>query len=68
MEIDDAPVLPKLLDMRQVMEATTLSRPTVYNYIKRGEIKAVKFGGRIAFLESQIAEFINAKIAASRAA
>lgn len=62
MQIDDKPAMPRLIDIQGIMQLTNLSRPTIYRYIQRGEIKPFKFGRRTMFSEAHIASWINAKM------
>ena len=62
MNIDNEPALPRLIDIPGIMRLTNLSRPTIYRYIQRGEIKPFKFGRRTMFSEAHIASWIEQKM------
>ncbi|ECG4949224.1 TPA: AlpA family transcriptional regulator [Salmonella enterica] len=54
----------RLLRLPQVLDKTGLKRSQVYTYMKTGDFpKSVKIGpASVAWLESEIDEWINAKI------
>lgn len=54
--------------MRQVQEVTGLSKSTIYLFIRQGKFKKpIQLGTRsVGWLQSDIEEFINARIKASR--
>lgn len=54
----------RFLRLAQVMAKTGLKRPQVYAYMKTGDFpKSVKIGpSSVAWLESEIEEWINTKI------
>lgn len=62
MHVDSEPALPRLIDIPGIMRLTNLSRPTIYRYIKSGEIKPFKFGRRTMFSEAHIASWIEHKM------
>ena len=47
-----------LLKVADVMEELNLSRPTVYRYIRNGELRSVMIGGARRIPESAVDEFI----------
>lgn len=55
----------KLLKMRDVMALTSLAKSTIYKYIDiEGFPKQVKLGsGSVAWVESEVLDWIEAKIA-----
>jgi excisionase family DNA binding protein len=44
--------------VKEVLEILRVSRTNLYAIIKRGEIKAVKLGGKTIFFESEINRFL----------
>ncbi len=56
----------RLLDIAEVTRLTTLRKSALYELIKAGELKPIKLGRRTAFLEADIADFIDRKIAEAR--
>jgi excisionase family DNA binding protein len=50
----------KLLTLAEVMAVLSVSRPTVYRLIERGELKAVKIGTALRFRDSDVQAFIAA--------
>ena len=57
-----------ILRLPHVKQRTGLSRSTIYSLIKDGQFKApISLGARaVGWLESDVAEFIDARIKASR--
>jgi len=49
----------KLFTLPEVSAIVRLSRRTLYNYLKSGELKAVKIGGTWRVTEESLNEFIN---------
>lgn len=62
MQIDNEPALPRLIDVAGLMRLTNLSRPTIYRYIQRGELKPVRFGRRTMFTPASVTAWIASKI------
>jgi len=60
----------RFLRMPEVRETTGLSRPQIYRLISRGEFpKQIKLGDEAsAWLQSEIKDWMNSKIVASRKA
>ena len=58
----------KLIKLPEVMDRTTRSKSSIYSDIKKGEFpKPVKIGVRgVAFIESEINEWLNKRIEASQ--
>lgn len=53
-----------LLSLRAVLDRTSLSRSTVYRFMAEGTFpKPVALGTRKAWLESEVSEWIDARIA-----
>ena len=54
--------------MKQVQEATGLSKSTIYLFIRQGKFrKPIRLGqNSVGWLSSDIEEFINARVTASR--
>lgn len=57
-----------ILRLKQVQAATGLSKSTIYLFIRQGKFKKpIQLGMRsVGWLQSDIEEFINARIKASR--
>ena len=57
-----------ILRMRQVQEVTGLSKSTIYLFIRQGKFKKpIRLGqNSVGWLQSDIEEFINARIQVSR--
>jgi len=49
----------KLYTLPEVSKIVRLARRTLYNYLKSGELKAVKLGGTWRVTEESLNEFIN---------
>lgn len=62
---DADPDFPKLIDVPTVCRMTSLSLSRVYALIAEGELRRVKIGRKTLFVETEIAAWVNAKIAAS---
>ncbi len=59
----------RLLHLREVLNRTSLSRTSVYRLMGLGEFpKSVALGSRVAWIESQVEEWIQARIEESAAA
>lgn len=60
----------RILRLQQIKERTGLSRSTIYGLIKAGQFKApISLGARaVGWLESDVSEFIEARVKASRKA
>ncbi len=59
----------RLLHLREVLNRTSLSRSHVYRLVKSGDFPAsVSLGCRVAWVESEVQEWIDARIAARVAA
>jgi excisionase family DNA binding protein len=63
--IDDAPPIPKLIDVPAVCAITSLSVSRIYALIAEGQLRRVKIGRKTLFVEAEIRDFINRQIAAS---
>lgn len=61
------PALPRLLDIEQVSDLTTLKKSMLYRMIDAGIFTRVKVYSKTCFEEKQIVEWINARIAEGRA-
>lgn len=66
MDIDDTPALPRLIGIEEAMRLTTLGRSAIYNLINRGELGRIKLGKKVVFLEQDLCDFINRKVAEAR--
>ena len=62
MMIDSDVPFPRLMNVNEVMQVTSLSRTTVYELIKVGELTSIKTGGKTAFEEAAVKAWINRKI------
>lgn len=62
MQIDTEPKLPRLVGIAAVMQATSLSRASVYRRIEAGELKPIKIGRRTLFSEAHIAHWLKSKV------
>ena len=49
----------KLYTLPEITKIIKLARRTLYNYLKSGELKAVKVGGTWRVTEESLNEFIN---------
>ena len=61
----------RLLHLREVLSRTSLSRSTVYRLMALGEgsfPQAVKLGARTSWVESEVQDWIDARIAERAAA
>ncbi len=59
----------RLLHLREVLNRTSLSRTSVYRLMGLGEFpKSVALGSRVAWIESQVEEWIQARIEESAVA
>jgi prophage regulatory protein len=58
----------RILRLKQIKERTGLSRSTIYALIKAGQFKApISLGARaVGWLESDVSEFIESRVKASR--
>lgn len=65
-DIDDSPALPRLIDIPEVTRLTSLKKSAIYDLAKAGELQPVKLGARTTFLESEVVEWINRKVADAR--
>ena len=55
----------RLLPLREVLRLTSLSRTSIYRLQADGEFPAsVSLGGRVAWVEAEVEEWIQARIAA----
>jgi excisionase family DNA binding protein len=63
--IDDTPAIPKLIDVAEVCRLTSLSVSRIYVLITEGELRRVKIGRKTLFVEAEVKDWIEAKIAAS---
>lgn len=59
-----------IIRLKLVIQRTGLSRSTIYSLIKRGQFKSpISLGARaVGWLESDVSEFIETRIKASRKA
>ena len=54
----------RLLHLREVLRLTSLSRSTVYRLMGLGQFpKSVPLGGRVAWVEAEVTEWIDDRVA-----
>ena len=59
----------RLLHLKDVLRLTSLSRTSIYRLMARGRFPgSVALGSRVAWIESEVAAWIDARIAAARGA
>lgn len=66
MQVDEAPPLPRFIELQEAMRLTTLGRSAIYNYIDCGELRRIKLGKKVVFLEQDLRNFIERKVAEAR--
>jgi len=54
--------MKKLITFEEAVEVLQISKPTLYRLTSQKKIPHVKIGGRVRFLESQLAEWIESMI------
>lgn len=62
MQADDTE-LPRLLTVEEAKKLLRLGTTSIYALMKTRELRPVKFGRKTVFLASDIADFINRKVA-----
>lgn len=62
-------VVPRILRLRDVLQQTGMARSTLYQAMKRGEFPAAisVYGASTGWVQSEVSDWVNARIAASRA-
>ena len=59
----------RLLHLREVLNRTSLSRSSVYRQMDEGTFpKSIALGSRVAWVEAEVAQWIEDRIAAQRVA
>ena len=54
----------RLLPLRSVIDRTSLSRTSIYRLQALGEFpKSVPLGGRVSWVEAEVSEWIDARVA-----
>ena len=56
----------RLLPLRSVIDRTSLSRTSIYRLMARADgsfPKSVPLGGRVAWIEAEVSEWIDARVA-----
>lgn len=53
---------PRLVELQEAMRLTTLGRSAIYNLIETGELRRIKLGKKVVFLEQDVRDFINRKV------
>lgn len=61
--IDASPPLPRLISLNEASQLTSLSRSALYRLIDNGELRRIKAGGRVAFLEADVRAWIESRVA-----
>ena len=61
--IEDSIPLPRLVGIEDAMRQTTLGRSAIYNLINAGELRRIKLGKKVVFLEQDLRDFIERKVA-----
>ncbi len=65
----EATMIIRFLSMKAVVAKTSLSRSQIYRLIKDGDFpQAVPLGGRVAYIESEVTAWIEARIREAREA
>ena len=62
------PSAPRLISVSDVLTRLSIRKTLLYSLIAAGELRPIKLGRRTLFAESEIASWLDAKIAASRTA
>lgn len=65
-EIDDDPSFPKLVSLQDACHKLAISRSTIYELIERQEFTRIKIGKKVCLLQSELADFVNRKVAEAR--
>jgi excisionase family DNA binding protein len=55
---------PRLIGIPEVTRITSLHKTSIYEFIKSHELRPIKIGRSTRFLESEIFEFVNKRVAA----
>ncbi|RFC37762.1 MAG: transcriptional regulator, AlpA family [Candidatus Nitrotoga sp. SPKER] len=55
---------PRFIAIPEAMSRTALCKTSLYQLIKRGELRPVKLGKKTVFAEAEISEWINKRLAA----
>jgi excisionase family DNA binding protein len=56
--LENSGPVPKLLKIKQVCDLFHVSKPTVYEWMRKGELRSIKIESRRFFLASDIEEVI----------
>lgn len=59
----DEPPLPRLVTVEEAKKMLCLGTTAIYDLMKTGELRRIKIGRKTLFLASDIAAFINRKVA-----
>lgn len=65
--IDSDVPMPTFISVTDLMRITTLSRTSIYELIKTGELQAVKFLGKTVFEETAVRAWLSARTKAAKA-
>ena len=52
----------RLLDVREVMRRTTLSRPAIQRVFAKGDLRVCRLGRKVAVLEADLNAWIEARL------
>jgi len=63
MMIDDHVPLPRFISLNDAMRFTSLSRSAIYRLIESGELRRVKAGGKVVFLETELRAWMESRVA-----
>lgn len=56
--INSKPSVPRLLKMKEVCELFKISKPTIYDWMRKGELHSIKIESRRFFLITDIEQLI----------
>lgn len=56
--LSSVPAVPRLLKMKEVCDLFQITKPTIYEWIRKGELRSVKIESRRFFLMSDIEQLI----------
>lgn len=58
---------PRLILLPEVSRITSNKKTTIYQLVKAGELRPVKLGRKTAFVESEVIEWVNQRLASREA-
>lgn len=56
----------RFIGLSRVIYITSLKKTAIYELIKKGELKPIKLGRKTVFLESEVINWVESKIASQR--